>query len=199
MQGLKANGDKHTEEVRTAFEDYMAAAKRIADSAVEAWKDSEELHFPEDARMKAEIEEEMKKGVLSDHTDLWILNLGLLGWDTEAAKKVLHTHLVVENQYENGTVCPFAPSDASKNGRKWYGSWTDMELYYYCRRTGNDTMAKEILDAQINYHMTNEFYMMERYDDSNPYYTPWCPNCSANGRTISMLCDWYVEREDETL
>lgn len=199
LQGLKVNGDAHTEEVRAAFADYMAAAKRIADKAVEAWKDSEELHFPVDARMNPDIEEDMKKGVLSDHADFWILNLGLLGLDTEAAKKMLHTHFVIENQYENGTVCPFGPSDVNKNGRKWYGSWTDMELYYYCRRVGNDEMAKEILEAQLNYHMTNEFYMMERYDDSNPYYTPWCPNCSANGRTISMLCDWYIEREDETL
>lgn len=200
LQGLKANADPKAEEVKSALNEYMEAMKRVANKAVEACKDSDALILPHDARMDPEIEERMRKGVLGENSNFWVLNLGVLGFDTDAAKKLLHTRMTLNNEYKNGTVCPFSVSPANrKHGRRWYGSWTDMELYYYCRRTGNDEMAKEILDAQINYHMTNEFYMMERYDDSDPYYAPWCPNCSANGRTISMLCDWYVERESEEL
>ena len=57
-----------------------------------------------------------------------------------------------------------------------------------------DGKAKPFLDAQLHFNMTNEYYMSERYDDCDPWYIPWCPNASANGRTILMLCDWYVDR-----
>jgi hypothetical protein len=50
---------------------------------------------------------------------------------------------------------------------------------------------KEILDAQLKYIMTPEYYMMERYDETNPFYTPWLPNASANGRTMLMILDYY--------
>jgi len=39
--------------------------------------------------------------------------------------------------------------------------------------------------------MTDEYYMLERYADNDPYYVPWSPNSSANGRTIIMLIDFY--------
>ena len=42
--------------------------------------------------------------------------------------------------------------------------------------------------------MTDEYYMVERYADNDPYYVPWSPNSSANGRLISMLLDFYGDQ-----
>ena len=89
-------------------------------------------------------------------------------------------------------VLPFDKSSVSNTGRRWYGNWLESKLYWYYRKIGKDNEAKELLDAQILYNMTPEYYMSERYDDCDPWYMPWCPNCSANGRTILMLCDWYL-------
>jgi hypothetical protein len=41
--------------------------------------------------------------------------------------------------------------------------------------------------------MTSEYYMIERYHENDPYFCPWSPNASANGRLINMLLDYYGE------
>ena len=70
-----------------------------------------------------------------------------------------------------------------------YG-WSDVP----CAPTFEEEAAltrrvAEIINSQIRYSMSDEYYMIERYADNDPYYTPWSPNFSANGRTISMLLD----------
>ena len=37
--------------------------------------------------------------------------------------------------------------------------------------------------------MTPEYYVCERYCDNDPYFVPWLPNGSGNGRIIDMLLD----------
>jgi len=196
-KGLKAQGDIHAAEVAAAFEDYMCCARKVVTKAVEQQKDSDILRIPVDARLDPEIEKIMQEQICDDSYELGIVNLGLLGDDTENARKVLKNHFEIQHKYENGLCVPFTEYGQPPEGRQWYGSWADMEVYSYYRRIGKDEQAKEILDAQLNYMMTSEYYMSERYADHDPYYLPWCPNCSANGRTISMLCDWYIDREAE--
>ncbi len=195
-EGLRRQSDKNLEAVEAATEDYKACIKSVIDRAVEEQKEREFLSLPVDARPDPEIQKIMEKGVLSTNYELCAVNLGLLGDDTEAAKKIYKTRFGRDKEYENGLCAPFSTSvKAPMTGRRWYGSWMDMEVYYYYRRIGKNKEAKEILDAQLNFIMTPEYYMAERYDDHDPYYLPWCPNCSANGRTISMLCDWYIGKE----
>ena len=79
----------------------------------------------------------------------------------------------------------------TSKGIQWYLNWLEYKLYFYYRRSGRADLARPLLQAQLKYGMTNEFYMAERYDDHDAYFTPWCPNCSAAARTIMMLCDWY--------
>ena len=73
----------------------------------------------------------------------------------------------------------------------WYFSFPDYYWFYIWKNLGDLPMAKEVLDAQLNYIMTDEYYMVERLDDSDPYFLPWTPNASANGRTLTMLMDYY--------
>ena len=34
-------------------------------------------------------------------------------------------------------------------------------------------------------------YMVERFHEDNPWFIPWSPNASANGRLITMLLKYY--------
>lgn len=71
----------------------------------------------------------------------------------------------------------------------WYTSWPELGWFFTFKRLGQYDKAQEIIDAQINYSMTDECYMVERFSDRDPWYVPWSPNASASGRTILMLID----------
>ena len=43
--------------------------------------------------------------------------------------------------------------------------------------------------STVRYSMTEEYYMVERYDSADPYFVPWSPNVSASGRLINMMLD----------
>ena len=76
------------------------------------------------------------------------------------------------------------------NTHIWYTSYTD---YYWFRtrlRLGQRETARQIIEAQVHYSMTPEYYMVERYCDNDPWFVPWSPNCSASGRLINMLLDY---------
>ena len=81
-----------------------------------------------------------------------------------------------------------------KNGDThiWYTNnpdcnWFNLWLYFGVRER-----ADEIIEAQFRYSMTDEYYMIERYSDVDPYYVPWSPNVSALGRLFNMLLDFYA-------
>ncbi len=78
-------------------------------------------------------------------------------------------------------------------GHTWYTSFSDMHWFYAWLERGERQKAAETLWAQLQYGMSPEFYMLERYADNDPTFAPWQPNASANGRTIMMLLDFYGE------
>ena len=63
--------------------------------------------------MVPEIEEVVVKGILSKCYELELLNLGVAGYDTDEARKILHHHFDIDNEYENGLTAPYAPSAAA--------------------------------------------------------------------------------------
>ena len=73
----------------------------------------------------------------------------------------------------------------------WYVSVHETIWFGYYMRRGMRDKAKEIIDANSRYAMTEEYYMIERYHEDDPYFCPWSPNASANGRTINMLLEYY--------
>ena len=72
---------------------------------------------------------------------------------------------------------------------------TNPEYYWFLAwmRLGRKDMAKEILESMYRYSMTDEFYMIERYADNDPWYVPWSPNASGNGRMIIMLLKYMQD------
>jgi len=71
----------------------------------------------------------------------------------------------------------------------WYTTNSDYDWFLTFKRLGRRTEAEDIVRCQIAYSMTDEYYMLERYADNDPYYVPWSPNASGNGRLLNMLLD----------
>jgi len=74
----------------------------------------------------------------------------------------------------------------------WYVCFQDYHWFRIFMERGDKERAGEIIDAMFRYAMTDEYYMLERYNQRDPYFAPWMPNASANGRMINMLLDYYA-------
>jgi hypothetical protein len=81
-------------------------------------------------------------------------------------------------------------------GHTWYTSFSDLYWFYNWLESGERDKAEETLNAQMLYGMSPEYYLLERYADNDPYWTPWMPNASANGRFLMMTTDYF---NDEAL
>lgn len=195
-QCLIAYDDPHKNEVQKAAEDYRQILASVFEKAAEEQKNSDVLILPMDAGGNKELDDTFRKSSVAEgfFNETILIAAGIGGYDTESVRKILKYRFENKKCYENGMVLPFDKSGVSNKGRRWYGNWSEYKLYLYYRKIGQDEKAKPFLDAQLHFNMTNEYYMSERYDDCDPWYIPWCPNASANGRTILMLCDWYVDR-----
>ncbi len=49
----------------------------------------------------------------------------------------------------------------------------------------------------VQYAMSAEFYMVERYADNDPTFCPWQPNGSANGRMIAMMFQYFEAKANQ--
>lgn len=190
---LQYYNDKNADNVKNATDDYKKVITDIFENIINEQKQNDYIILP--CSPKNDPESEAKLRSYNKHSGQFeayiLLFTGIAGYGTEITEKIVKYFTEYLKEYKNGLVLPFPEGNFTSKGTQWYVNWSDYKLYFYYRRSGQNQKAKEILDAQISYAMTDEFYMIERYDDTDPYFTPWCPNCSANGRTILMLCDWY--------
>jgi hypothetical protein len=79
------------------------------------------------------------------------------------------------------------------NTHIWYTTAPEVYLFRTFRRMGDYARAEEILQANLNWSMTKEYYMCERFNDADPWFVPWMPNASAMGRVLTMLLDTYAD------
>lgn len=77
------------------------------------------------------------------------------------------------------------------NNNIWYLSFPDIYWFEIWMQYGYREKAKQIIDAQLRYAMSEEYYFAERIDATDPYYVPWSPNASATGRMLIMLSKYY--------
>ena len=78
--------------------------------------------------------------------------------------------------------------DADGVVRMWY---TTLEEYFWLEvflRLGQKERCSQIIDSIYRYSMTSEYQMVERYHPHDPWFVPWSPNASANGRLLLMSC-----------
>ena len=169
-------------EVRGEYDDYFAVMKRLLRPYEEEAAKTGLLRIPlcpsgNDRALLEDFHPYLLHGVfvwsgLVDNGNIekayqWQVRHGM-------AKNGLHGHM----PYRDG------------NTHIWYTSYTD---YYWFRtrlRLGQRETARQIIEAQVHFSMTPEYYMVERYCDNDPWFVPWSPNCSASGRLINMLLDY---------
>lgn len=71
--------------------------------------------------------------------------------------------------------------------RMWY---TTLGEYYWFDcffRLGMKDRCTQIVDSICRYSMTKDYQMVERYHECDPWFVPWSPNASANGRLLLLL------------
>ncbi|MBE6570974.1 MAG: hypothetical protein E7656_01845 [Ruminococcaceae bacterium] len=192
-QVLEFYADEHFAEVSAAANDYRNILCGLFARFADEQKDSDYLVLPKDPKNDPELEAYLKPLHPNDGQfgPYILLFSGIAGYGTKDAEKVIRYYDEVLGDHKNGLVLPHNEVNITSKGIQWYLNWLEYKLYFYYRRSGRNDLARPLLQAQFKYGMTNEFYMAERYDDHDAYFTPWCPNCSAAARTILMICDWY--------
>lgn len=83
--------------------------------------------------------------------------------------------------------------DADGVVRMWYTTLDEYFWFDVFLRLGQQERCAEILDSMYQYGMTPEYQMVERYHPRDPWFAPWSPNASANGRLLILL--QRLERE----
>ena len=174
--------DPEKEWVREIHDNYLACVKHHFKPYFDSVKDCEELRIPlcPDGNDSVLVENFYPllyhgrfvwSGIVDDESDIrrvykYMLNHGI-------AYKDFYGHM----PYPDG------------NNHIWYMSFPEYFWFLIWGKLGEREKMQGILDNQINYAMSEEYCMIERYADNDPYYVPWSPNASASGRTILMLLE----------
>lgn len=76
-------------------------------------------------------------------------------------------------------------------GYIWYVCAQEYGWFNCLYRHGDMERCSEIIRDAEKYAMSDEYYMLERYHQGDPWYAPWSPNASCSGRLINMILDLY--------
>ena len=76
-------------------------------------------------------------------------------------------------------------------GYIWYVCAHEYGWFNCLYRHGDMERCSEIIRDAEKYAMSDEYYMLERYHQGDPWYAPWSPNASCSGRLINMILDLY--------
>lgn len=183
-------------EVQAELDDYLAVLNQYWKQRAEQNRDSEEL--PPYYAPIGENEPYEKQFIFAAST--WYL-IDALDVDTGECEKFIkyleNRKLKAGGLYNKmpGVMGPRGSLKHSYNavGKSvvWYVSTAEYAFFKYFMRHGMAARCEEILRDQIKFAMTDEYYMIERFHEDQPYFIPWSPNASANGRLIAMLLDYY--------
>jgi len=174
-------GDSRACEIRQEHDAYLADMKRHFQKFLDAAEGSDELKLP----LKPIGDDQYL--IDGDFPLIYHGRFILCGViEREADIRRVYRYLVNHGIFKNGN---YGHMRYKGSDHVWYFSFPDYYWFLIWMQLGEREKAREVLDAQINYAMTEEYYMIERHDDSDPYFLPWSPNASANGRTIMMLME----------
>ena len=183
-------GDSAADEVRAELEDYLATFKKYLDKAKEDSKDKEYLYIPLSPNGDTP---EFRKTFAFDGL---IIGVGSMVAETEEDMDRIFKLYDLEGRvdHDHGMLCTMMRPGASVSNPKdlpvWYVGSTEYSLYYFYKKFGNKEKMKACLESTYKFAITDEYYMVERYSEQDPYFAPWSPNVSENGRFIELLCDY---------
>lgn len=190
--------DPRAEEVKKGYDSYMVAMKKILSDL------ADKSIFGDEMRLTFDLGVEMTDppyGSYATDGPGMLIRAKVIDPGSREAK-------LIENYYRNRGMMKNGLTGMMNDGlifqghnadpwagHTWYTSFSDLYWFYNWLESGERDKAAETLEAQFQYGMSKEYYLLERYADNDPYWTPWMPNASANGRLLMMLTDFYKETE----
>ena len=185
--------DIKTEEIKTAYNDYMSCMQKVLENEISKNTNLEELNLTN--KLGQEPTDPPTGPVGDSATNL--LRAKVIKAVSETAKLV-ENNLRNRGYGQNGLMGLMNDGLLQHNynsdcwaGHTWYTNAPDICWFNNWLESAERNKALECLNGQLTFSMTPEFYMCERYADNDPYFTPWLPNASANGRTLMMILDFY--------
>lgn len=185
-------------EVREAHNDYMACMRKILADELAKSPCGDELLLTNKIGMQLQ---DPPSGPYFDDGPRDLLLAGVLDPNSETTERI-ERYFRRRGCFRNGLTglmndgLIFQGHNADPwAGHTWYTSSGDKGWFRAWLARGEIDKARETLEAQMYYGMTSAYYMMERYADNDPYWVPWLPNASANGRLLQMLFDFYGEKK----
>ncbi len=189
-------GDARAAEVRAGYEDYMARMKDILHDLTEQSIVGDEMRLTFD--LGVEMTDPPYGSYSTDGPGMLIRAKVIAPCSREA--KLIEQYYRNRGMMKNGLTgrmndgLLFQGHNADPwAGHTWYTSFSDIYWFENWFLGGEREKAYETLSAQWKYGMSKEYYMLERFADNDPYWTPWMPNASANGRFLMMLSDWFEQ------
>ncbi len=188
-------GDERASEVRAEYESYRGVMQRVVDRLLNEAKDSDELKIP--YTPAGDFEEVTERYHFSPS----------MGFLMDALRPRAEVYEKVINYYSRrglmtgGLYNKMPDKDPSIPGNLlsvvddaghsviWYVCAQEYGWFKCLLENGDLNRCREIIADSIRFAMSDEYYMLERYHESNPWYSPWSPNASCNGRMINMLLD----------
>lgn len=79
-------------------------------------------------------------------------------------------------------------------GDCYYTGVAELIWLYPWMVRGEWGKADRTTAALLNYNVTTEYVVSERYCSFDPWYTPWQPNGSGSGRIVMYLLDYFDNR-----
>ncbi len=179
--------DEMSKQITDAYNDYMASMKKILDDVVKSNPKDDELLIPSF----------VGKAQTDPPATAYFAEPGNL-LRSEVAERSSDTARKLENWFRNRNLMKNGLTGLMNCGRAshgsdpwaghtWYLSMSDYSWFLTWLSQGEREKALDALNAQLKYCMTEEYYLCERFADNDPYFVPWLPNASANGRLLMML------------
>lgn len=189
-------GDPRAAAIQAAYDDYMACMKAILHDLTEPSIVGDEMRLTFD--LGVEMTDPPYGSYSTDGPGMLIRAKVIEPCSREA--KLIEQYYRNRGMMKNGLTgrmndgLLFQGHNADPwAGHTWYTSFSDIYWFYNWLQGGEREKAHETLAAQWKYGMSKEYYMLERYADNDPYWTPWMPNASANGRLLMMMADGFEE------
>ena len=188
--------DPITPEVQAELDDYVSVMKKYWKLRVEQHADSEEL--PPYYAPIGENTPYEKNFIFAASTWSFINAVDVDVADCEKFIKYLENRNLKKGGLYHKMPSVMGPVGSLKHSYNavgksvvWYVSIAEYALFCYFKRHGMLERCAEIIRDNIRFAMTDEYYMIERFHENEPYFIPWSPNASANGRLITMLLEYY--------
>lgn len=195
LEAAEFFGDVSVGVIRKEYEDYLETLRGYWRGILETAGDSDEIEVPISLTIPPEVMfEKYAFSILAGQ----VFSSGI--GEAKDAERVIKNHIRLgrkrgglywrmKDSRNDGS----AKYNLDENGKcvVWYVCNDEYWWFKHFMNVNDRERAEEIIRDNFNFAMTDEYYMLERYNQRDPYFCPWMPNASANGRTINMLLDFY--------